>query len=117
MSGAVGGRWFRQRGGVSSIRLTPASGRFLSFAEREQIALLSAQQLGVRDVARRLGRPPSTISRELRHNAATRGGQLDYRASVAQWKAEQRSRRPKPAKLVSNAALRDYVQDRLAGAL
>ena len=58
---------------------------------------------------------PSTISRELRRNAATRGGYLDYRASVAQWKAELMAHRPKPAKLAINAKLREYVADRLAG--
>jgi len=60
-------------------------------------------------------RSPSTISRELRRNAATRGGTLDYRASVTQWKAELLARRPKTAKLVENAQLRRYVQDRLSG--
>jgi hypothetical protein len=58
---------------------------------------------------------PSTISRELRRNAATRGGKLDYRASVAQWKAELVARRPKTAKLVADERLLEYVQDRLAG--
>jgi len=42
-------------------------------------------------------------------------GSLAYRASVAQWKAELMARRPKPAKLAVNAALREYVADRLAG--
>jgi IS30 family transposase len=51
----------------------------------------------------------------VRRNAATRGGKLEYRASVAQWKAELVARRPKPAKLASNERLRDYVQDRLSG--
>ncbi|SNR57680.1 Helix-turn-helix domain-containing protein [Actinomadura mexicana] len=69
------------------ISLDPPSGRYLSFAEREEIAVLRAQRYGVREIARRLGRHPSTISRELRRNAATRGGRLDYRASVAQWHA------------------------------
>jgi len=62
-----------------------------------------------------LGRSPSTISRELRRNAATRSGKLEYRASVAQWKAELLARRPKPAKLAENERLREYVQQRLAG--
>jgi IS30 family transposase len=70
---------------------------------------------GVREIACRLGRSPSTIPRELRRYAATRGGTLDYRASVAQWKAELLARRPKTAKLVENAQLRRYVQDRLSG--
>ena len=69
----------------------------------------------MREIARQLGRAPSTISRELRRNAATRGGKLDYRASVAQWKAELVAQRPKTAKLVANERLRDYVQERLAG--
>jgi IS30 family transposase len=48
----------------------PPSGRYLSFAEREEIALLRAQGCNVREVARRIGRAASTISRELRRNAA-----------------------------------------------
>ena len=115
VSAVVGSRWFRERGGMPLINLGPASGRYLSFAEREQIALLRAKKAGVREIARRLGRSPSTISRELRRNAATRGGQLDYRAGIAQWKAELAARRPKPARLAANERLRDYVQDRLAG--
>jgi IS30 family transposase len=117
VSGPVGSRWFRDRGGMPLINLAPLSGRYLSFAEREEIALLRAQHVGVREIARRLGRAPSTISRELRRNVATRNGRLDYRASVAQWKAELMGRRPKTAKLVTNHRLRDYVQDRLAGTI
>ncbi len=49
VSGPVGSRWFRERGGMPSIQLAPASGRYLSFAEREEIALLRAQNVGVRD--------------------------------------------------------------------
>ena len=93
------------------------SGRYLSFAEREEIALLRAQDLGVRQIAQRVGRSPSTISRELRRNASTRTYHLEYRASVAQWHAERRARRPKTAKLVASEPLRQYVQDRLAGAV
>src|SRR4051812_34051365 len=63
----------------------PPSGRYLLFAEREEIALLRAQGHGVREIARRLERTASTISRELRRNAATRGGGLEYRATTAQW--------------------------------
>jgi IS30 family transposase len=97
--------------------LAPLSGRYLSFAEREEIALLGARGCGVRQIARRLGRSPSTISRELRRNAATRGGRLEYRATTAQWHADRRVRRPKTAKLAANDALRNYVQDRLAGVI
>ena len=108
VSGPVGSRWFRQRGGMSaSVRGGPSAGRYLTFAEREEIALLRAQGAEIREIARRVGRAASTVSRELRRNAATRGGQLEYRASVAQWKAERAARRPKAAKLVVNARLRD----------
>jgi IS30 family transposase len=117
VSSAVGSRWFRERGGMPSISLNPPSGRYLSFTEREEIALHRAQGGGVCEIARELGRSPSTISRELRRNAATRGGKLDYRASTAQWKAELMAKRPKPAKLVVNERLREYVQDRLSGAV
>lgn len=115
VSGPVGSRWFREGGGMPLIQLSPLSGRYLSFEEREEIALLRAQELGVRAIARELGRSPSTISRELRRNAATRGGRLEYRAGIAQWKAELQARRPKVAKLVSNDRLHEYVQERLAG--
>ena len=97
------------------ISLAPLSGRYLSFAEREEIAILRAQRHGVREIARRLGRSPSTISRELRRNASTRSHEVSYRATTAQWHAERRASRPKVAKLAANRALRDYVQDRLAG--
>lgn len=97
------------------VCLTPPSGRYLSFAEREEIALLRAQDKGVREIARLTGRDASTISRELRRNAATSGARLEYRASVAQWHAERRGRRPKVAKLAADQRLRDYVQHRLAG--
>jgi len=119
VSPAVGARWFREAGGMPPATLAPSAkpppGRCLSFAEREEIALWRAQGQGVRGIARRLGRAASTISRELRRNAATRSGGLEYRATAAQWHAERAARRPKPAKLAVNAALRRYVQDRLAG--
>jgi IS30 family transposase len=117
VSVAVGVRWFREGGGMPSITMAPLSGRYLSFTDREEISLLCARGCGVREIACQVGRSPSTISRELRRNAATRGGGLEYRASTAQWHADRRARRPKPAKLAVNAQLRGYVQDRLAGAV
>jgi IS30 family transposase len=65
---------------MPSVTLAAPSGRYLSFAEREEIAILLAGGCGVRKIARRLGRSPSTISRELRRNAATRSGGLKYPA-------------------------------------
>jgi len=121
VSPPVGFRWFREAGGMPPSTLgrssEPPSGRYLSFANREEIALWRVQGHGIREIARRLGRSASTVSRELRRNAATRSGGLEYRASTAQWHAERAARRPKPAKLVTNPALRRYVQDRLAGSV
>src|SRR5450759_339245 len=115
VSPAVGSRWFREGGGMPSVTQVPLSGRYLSFVEREEIALLRAQGHGVREIARQLGRSPSTISRELRRNAGVRTGRLDYRALTAQWHADRSARRPKPAKLAVNEPLRAYVQDRMSG--
>jgi IS30 family transposase len=117
VSSPVAFRWFRHAGGVNPCLPPTTSGRYLSFAEREDIAIWHAQKVGVREIARRLNRSPSTISRELRRNASTRTFRLEYRASLAQWHAERRARRPKVAKLAENERLRDWVQDRLAGAV
>ena len=113
ISPAVGVRWFRETGGMPPTHLAPSSvplsGRYLSIAEREELAMLRVQAHGVREIARRMARAPSTISRELRRNAATRGGSFDYRATTAQWHADRAARRPKPARLAAHAALRAYV--------
>lgn len=119
VSPVVGVRWFRESGGMPPSHLAagspPRSGRYLSFTEREDLAVLRAQGHGVREIARRMARSASTISRELRRNAATRSGGLDYRATTAQWHADRAACRPKPARLAVNATLRAYVQDRLSG--
>lgn len=117
VSQAVGSRWFRQAGGMPPLSLTPLSGRYLSFDERVEIAALHSQQVGVREIARRIARAPSTVSRELRRNASTRSNQLLYRATTAQWHAERRASRPKVSKLAANDELRAYVQERLAGSV
>ena len=117
MSVPVASRWFRHAGGMPPLSLAEPSTRYLSFREREDMALLKAQGFGVRAIARELVRDPGTISRELRRNAATRCGKLEYRASVAQWKSQAAARRPKPAKLATNSRLGEYVQVRLSGHL
>jgi IS30 family transposase len=119
VSPAVGARWFRRAGGMAPSHLSknskPLSGRYLSFAEREEIAILYAQEHGVCEIARQLRRAASTISRELRRNAATRSRGSDYRATAAQWHADRSARRPKLSKLATNCRLRQYVQERLSG--
>ena len=119
VSQPVGTRWFREAGGMPPAMFRsaakPPSGRYLSLIEREDIALLLVQGHGLQEIGRRLGRSASTISREIRRNATTRSGGVDYRATVAQWHADRSARRPKATKLAGNAALRSYVEERLAG--
>lgn len=115
VSSPVAYRWFRHAGGVNPCLPQTVTGRYLSFSEREDIAIWHAQEVGVREIARRLNRNPSTISRELRRNASTREYPPVYKASTAQWHAERRARRPKVAKLAVNDQLHDYVQERLSG--
>lgn len=119
MSQPVGARCFRSSGGMPPAMFRssakPPSGRYLSLAEREEIALLRVQAHSMHEIGRRLGRSASTISRELRRNAATRSGGFEYRATTAQWHADRSARRPKVSKLARSPALRAYVEDRLAG--
>jgi len=102
--------WLRQAGGVRPRRGRNLQGRYLSFAEREEIALARAAGESMRSIAARLGRSPSTISRELDRNGDRAGR---YRASSAHVLAYERACRPKPAKLVTNQALRERVQAEL----
>ena len=119
MSQPVGARCFRGAGGMPPAMFRssakPLSGRYLSLAEREEIALLRVQAYSMQEIGRRIGRSASTISRELRRNAATRSGGFEYRATTAQWHADRSARRPKASKLALNPALRAYVEERLAG--
>jgi transposase, IS30 family len=75
----------------------------LTFAEREEIALARAGDESMRAIARRLGRSPSTISRELSRNTGRAGC---YRATTAHALAYHRASRPKPARLATNLELR-----------
>jgi transposase, IS30 family len=120
VSQAVGTRWFRKAGGMPASMFRPSakplSGRYLSLRSERRLPSF-AQDHAIQEIARQLGRAASTISRELRRNAATRSGGLAYRATTAQWHAERAARRPKQAKLALNAALQAYVEERLAGAV
>ena len=115
VSPKTGRRWFFEAGGMSPMELSAAaSARYLCLAEREEIAVLRAQQVAVREIGRRLGRAASTISREIARNRRPAHPER-YRASSAQARAEAQARRPKVAKLAANHRLREHVQDRLAG--
>jgi IS30 family transposase len=113
IEGSTGRLWFAQAGGMPPLTLAEPRGRYLSFSEREEIALGKAANLGVREIARQLGRNGSTVSRELARGCLTRRPRGRYRASVAQARAEQRVRRPKPSRLTLNRVLRTYVQQGL----
>jgi len=103
-----GTRWLAAAGGVRPRRGRDLQGRYLSFAEREEIALARAGGESMRSIGARLGRSPSTISRELGRNRAPDAG--GYRVSTAHALAYQRASRPKPAKLATNLALREHVE-------
>jgi IS30 family transposase len=102
-------QWFVKAGGVTSNGPGPVSGRYLSMAEREEIAVGRAAGQGVAVIAAALGRPRCTIYRELARGTGTGG----YRATIAQRRAEQRARRPKVAKLAASPRLALEVQARL----
>jgi len=100
-------RWLREAGGVRPRCGRDLPGRYLWFAEREEIALGRAAGESVWSIAVRLGCSPSTVSRELRRNADRKGG---YRAMAAHALAYGGASRPKPAKLATNLALRRRVE-------
>ncbi len=103
-------RWFRKAGGVKSNGPRPAGGRYLGVREREEIAAGLAAGEPVRAIAARLGRAPSTVSREIRRNSR---GRRYYRALAAQGQAQWRAAWPKTAKLAGDAVLRAWVQEKL----
>jgi IS30 family transposase len=105
-----GHRLFGEAGGVKANGPTAGSGRYLSVAEREEIAVGLAAGETRRAIAVRLGRHRSTIGREIARNGPRAGG---YRARAAEAQAQYRARRPKPARLAVNGRLREYVQARL----
>jgi len=110
----TGYRWRAKTGGLRPQRNPEQvhSSRHLSLLERQRIATLGERGLGVREIARRVGRSPSTISRELRRNVAPhdRGG---YDADLAHARAAERRRRGRPTRLATDRELCDLVQDKL----
>ena len=90
-------------------RTPQRSCRELTVGEREELSRGLAMGESSRAMARRLGRAPSTVSREVHRN----GGRQSYRAAEADVAAVRRRRRPKPGKLALSSALRAEVEARL----
>jgi IS30 family transposase len=112
VSHRTGQRWFAEAGGVIGNAPRELGERYLSVAEREEISLGLARGETLRGIADRLGRPVSTVSREIKRN----GGPDRYRAHRAEAAARERAKRPKTAKLAEaggNPELREYVQAKL----
>ena len=110
----TGFRWRQENGGIPPSRISEEehSGRYLSLFERQRIAGLAERGHGVREIARRLERAPSTISRELRRNksAHDNGG---YDGDLAHTRARERAKRPKLPRLAIESDLRQIVTDKL----
>ena len=100
----------RRTGGARPKTAAPRAARFLTLEEREEISRGVSANESLRCIARRLGRAPSTISREVERN----GGPADYRAAFAERATRERGRRPKAAKLVLCPRLRRVVEGKLA---
>jgi IS30 family transposase len=113
VSVASGTRWFSDSGGMPPLSLAEPSGRYLSFAEREEIAIARAGGCGVREIARMLGRNEGTISRELRRNRPLYPSNAGYRAILAQAEADKRLGRPKTSRLAADPRLQAVVQGML----
>jgi hypothetical protein len=88
----TGYRWRAENGGLPPDRLAEdlRSGRYLSLLERQRIATLHRDGLGVRAIAERVGRAPSTVSRELRRNMRPH----DRAAMTATWRTPGRESGP-----------------------
>lgn len=99
----------RMRGGIAPPTRRRAA-RTLSRADREEISRGLAAGHTYRAIGRHLGRPTSTITREVhRHGGATR-----YRSGPADQRAWARAQRPKVCRLATYAGLRAVVAARLA---
>jgi len=102
-------RAFVESWGGVRLPVRRRSSRHLSFDEREEISRGVAGGDSLRCIAVRLGRVPSTISRELTRN----GGGVKYRAHHADRAGLRRARRPKPSKLAENHELGAVVEEKL----
>ena len=108
MNRSTAANWVSQAGGMVPPRVISSSR--LTFLDREEIWFGRSQGESMRSIAARLGRAPSTISRELRGGMTGRG----YRPSFAEQQSRNRTGRPRGGKLAANDRLREYVQTGLS---
>ncbi|TFC93291.1 IS30 family transposase [Cryobacterium breve] len=101
--------WLKQSGGVRPRATKPRPALRLSLDERETISRGLAARRSLTAIAAELGRPVSTVSREVLRNSGRNG----YRAAHAERLAEARSRRPRLGKLASDDRLREHVESKL----
>jgi len=130
VAGRTGHTWFREGGGMPALSLEePSSGRRLSVEDREAIAHGLASRSSYTQIAVSIGRPTSTVTRELglnmRHRRARQVGfagplvgidwhqDWEYSPSRAQLRSEHAAKRPKDTKLSQCPRLAAEVQDRL----
>ena len=110
----TGYRWRHERGGLAPLfrREDEVSNRHLSLLERQRIASLRRQKLSMREIVRRLGRSPSTISRELRRSTARHdvGG---YDGDLAHSRSRERLERPRGGRFLTETGLAEAVQAKL----
>jgi len=95
---------------LDPLTVSPISPRFLSQQERLEIADLRRAGLGVRAIAAKLGRSPSTVSRERTRNGRSDG---QYRPFEAHHRAAMRRRRPRPARWSTTPALKEFLIEHL----
>ena len=110
----TGFRWRAERGGVAPLRMLEADRHtwYLSSIERERLAVLRREGLSMREISRRLGRSPSTISRELRRNMR-RHDRGKYDAVLAHARSREKARRDRGGRIGKDLVLRDLVQEKL----
>ena len=111
VSRGVAARWVTESGGVKP-QLAQSTYR-ISLEERCQIEAMLEVNMSIRQIAAKLGRAPSTVSREITRNLSWGSRRGKYLARNANAKADRAARRPKTTKLAGNDRLRDWVQDRL----
>jgi len=108
-SGSTACLWLKQSGGDRPRATKPRPALRLSLDDRESISRGLAASRSLTAIAAELGRPVSTISREVLRNS----GKSGYRAAATERLAVARTRRPRLGKLALDDRLREHVESKL----